>query len=147
MARLDADADIGRCALTGEYMDLFNATYYVLEHAYTNQVVHQIFGEDVRLHIDWTYTLDYLKGDRGTVALVDAADAMRGYLSADAALQQARVTRPGWTELNALLTEAGAQLGGAQRLLAARSTDEMEQAAEAIRETQEALAALVEDIG
>jgi hypothetical protein len=145
MTKLDADTDIGRNALTGEYMDIFNATYYVLDHTYTVQAVHEIFGDNVKLSIDWTYSLDYLKGDKDTVALVDAMIALRDYANTDEALLNAKADYPVWTELNELLDQADEQIDEAQALLEARQTDEMKQTAKALRDTLKSLKALVKD--
>ncbi len=143
MTKLDADTDIGRNALTGEYLDIFNATYYVLDHTYTVQAVHEIFGDNVKLSIDWTYSLDYLQGDKDTVALVDAMIALRDYVNTDATLLQALADYPVWTELNELLDQADEQIDEAQALLEARETDEMKQTAKALRDTLKSLKALV----
>ena len=61
---LDLETECNRYTLEGEYMNVYNAMYYVLDHTYTENVMKDIFGENVTLNIDWTYSLSYVRGDK-----------------------------------------------------------------------------------
>ena len=143
MNGLDADADLKRYALRGEYMDIYNASYYVLDHAYTVQVLKEIFGEDVSLDIDWTYSLEYIKRDSATTALVDAMDNLQEYLAEDEDLKQLRARNS--TALNTRLDAAQAQLQTAQNELTTQDTDAMSETAKQLKATLKSLKAFVAD--
>ncbi len=76
---LDPDSDLNRYALKGKYMRAYNATYYVLDHTYTKEVVEEIFGVDA--DIDWTYDIDYVAYDAAADALEDAIKKAESYLN------------------------------------------------------------------
>ena len=70
---LDFDMENGfnRYTLKGEYMAAYNASkYYVLDHEYTEYIVREIFG--ISPHINWEYSLEYVKLDMARINLADA---------------------------------------------------------------------------
>lgn len=143
MNGLDADADLRRYALRGESMDIYNASYYVLDHAYTAQVLHEIFGEDVELHIDWTYSLEYVKRDSATTTLVDAMDALQQYLDEDEDLRSLRMRNS--AALNNRVAAANTLLETAQNALAAQDTDAMSETVTQLKDTLKSLKKFVAD--
>ncbi len=76
---LNPEADLNRYALTGKYMHAYNATYYVLDHTYTQEVVNQIFGIDA--DIDWTYDIEYVEYDMASRDLENAIEQTKNYLN------------------------------------------------------------------
>jgi len=77
---LDPDSGLARYALKGEYMQAYNATYYVLDHNNTVKIIKQIFGVDVSKSIDWKYSIEYVKNDVAKTNLTDAITKLADYL-------------------------------------------------------------------
>lgn len=115
---LDPEADLSRYALTGKYMSAYNATYYVLDHTYTQEVVKQIFGIDA--DIDWTYDIVYVKYDTAAQDLEDAINMTKDYLNKNKAVLSSELIE----KASAKIDNATETLQGAQsRLKKARSTN------------------------
>lgn len=115
---LDPEADLNRYALTGKYMRAYNATYYVLDHTYTQEVVKQVFGIDA--DIDWTYDIEYVKYDMAARDLKDAINQVKDYLSKNKALLSAELIN----KANNQIDDATHTVQGAQsRLKKARSAN------------------------
>jgi LCP family protein required for cell wall assembly len=115
---LDPDADLTRYALTGKYMKAYNATYYVLDHTYTQEVVKQVFGIDA--DIDWTYDINYVAYDMAARDLEDAISQTKDYLNKNKAVLSPELINKAQNQIN----KATDTLHGAQsRLKKARSTN------------------------
>lgn len=56
---LDLNTECNRYTLEGKYMKVYNATYYVLDHTYTKEIIKDIFG--VEPDINWNYSLSYIQ--------------------------------------------------------------------------------------
>jgi len=99
---LDPESGLSRHALKGEYMEAYNATYYVLDHNITADIIRQIFGQDVTKTIDWKYSIGFVTFDTAKTNLDKAITTLQDYLN------QRRTTLS--TELiaqtEALLTQA-----------------------------------------
>lgn len=145
MNGLDADTSLKRYALRGEYMNIYNASYYVLDHTYTVQVLREIFGENVSLNIDWTYSLEYVKRDAATIALVDAMDALQNYIDKDKELLRLRTLYPNWQALNTRISQARALLATAQDTLAAQNSDAMGSVTKQLKAMLKSLKAFVKE--
>ena len=68
---LDLETECSRYTLKGEYMPAYNATYYVLDHNYTKEVIEKMFGVD-QPDIDWTYSIGYVRLDMALQKLTAA---------------------------------------------------------------------------
>ena len=77
---LDPETELSRYALKGEYMEAYNATYYVLDHNITVDIIRQIFGQDVSKTIDWKYSIGYVKFDNAKINLDKAIIKLQDYL-------------------------------------------------------------------
>ncbi len=99
---LDPESELSRYALKGDFMQVYNAAYYVLDHNVTVDIIQRIFGQDVSKTIDWTYSIGYVTFDNAKINLDKAIIKLQDYLN------QRRVTLS--TELiaqtEALLTQA-----------------------------------------
>ena len=69
---LNPDTGLSRYTLKGEYMEAYNASYYVLNHNVTLNIIKQIFGVDVSDTVDWTYSLKYVKSDVAKTKLTES---------------------------------------------------------------------------
>jgi LCP family protein required for cell wall assembly len=78
---LDPDTELARYALKGEYMEAYNATYYVLDHNTTVNIIKQIFGVDITNSIDWTYSIKYVKNDVARTDLTESIVKLGDYLN------------------------------------------------------------------
>ncbi len=78
---LDPESELSRHALKGEYMQAYNATYYVLDHNITVDIIRQIFGQDVSKTIDWTYSIGYVTFDNAKINLNKAIIKLQDYLN------------------------------------------------------------------
>ena len=77
---LDPETELSRYALKGEYMEAYNATYYVLDHNITVDIINQIFGQNVSKTIDWTYSIGYVTFDNAKINLDKAIIKLKDYL-------------------------------------------------------------------
>lgn len=78
---LDLGSELNRYTLKGEYMEAYNATYYVLDHNVTVDTVDSIFGVDVSDTVDWTYSLAFVRHDVAKAALTEAIIKLQDYLN------------------------------------------------------------------
>lgn len=115
---IDPEADLSRYALTGTYMRAYNATYYVLDHTYTQEIVKEVFGIDA--DIDWTYDINYVAYDMAARDLEDAINQTKDYLNKNKAVLSPELIQKAQNKIN----DATDTLHGAQsRLKKARSTN------------------------
>ena len=77
---LDPETELSRYALKGEYMQAYNATYYVLDHNITVDIISRIFNQDVSKTIDWTYSIGYVAFDNAKISLDKAIIKLQDYL-------------------------------------------------------------------
>ncbi len=78
---LDLGSELNRYTLKGEYMEAYNATYYVLDHSITVDTVGSMFGVDVSDTVDWTYSLEFVRHDVAKAALTEAIIKLQDYLN------------------------------------------------------------------
>lgn len=76
---LNPESDLNRYALKGKYMRAYNATYYVLDHTYTKEIVKKVFGVDA--DIDWAYDIVYVDYDAASDELGKAIKKAEDYLN------------------------------------------------------------------
>ena len=111
---LDLASDLNRHTLKGEYMQAYNATYYVLDHSVTANIIRQIFGIDIGSTIDWTYSIEFVKNDNAKIALTAAITKVEDYLA-----QRRDTLSP------ELIMQTEALLSASYQTLEAANTDEM----------------------
>lgn len=115
---IDPETDLNRYALTGKYMSAYNATYYVLDHTYTQEVVKQVFGIDA--DIDWTYDIEYVAYDMAARDLEGAIKQVTDYLNKNKAVLSPELINKAHNQID----DATHTLQGAQgRLKKARSSN------------------------
>lgn len=78
---LDPTTELTRYTLKGEFMQAYNASYYVLDHNITVNIIRQIFGLDVSKTIDWTYSIGFVSFDNAKINLTKSADKLQSYLN------------------------------------------------------------------
>jgi cell envelope-related function transcriptional attenuator common domain len=144
MLDLDPDTELSRYALTGKYMWVYNANYYVLDHTYTEQVLHEIFGDDADLDIDWDYSIEYVENVAAKQKLENAIDALQKYLDNDGDLRKLRKAYPDWDDLDSLVSKAKSMLSSAKKKLGG-STGAMKNAARDLEDMLESLRDFVAD--
>ncbi len=103
---LDPSTELSRYALKGEYMQAYNATYYVLDHHITAGIIQQIFGQDVSKTIDWSYSLGFVTFDTAKINLSKAVTLLQDCLTQ----RRATLSPELIAQAEALLTQAAALL-------------------------------------
>ncbi len=115
---INPETDLNRYTLTGKYMSAYNATYYVLDHIYTQEVVKQVFG--IGADIDWTYDIEYVAYDMAARDLEDAIKQVTAYLNKNKAVLSPELIDKAHNQID----DATHTLQGAQsRLKKARSSN------------------------
>lgn len=144
MLDLDPKTELERYALKGEYMWVYSAKYYVLDHTYTEKIIHKIFGDDVDLDIDWDYSIKHVSNVAAKQALEGAMDELKHYLKGKE-LNKLREAYPGWGDLNSLISDAESLLDSAKDKLNDGQTSAMNKAADKLEEMLESLKDFVSD--
>jgi LCP family protein required for cell wall assembly len=140
---IDPEADLNRYALTGKYMKAYNATYYVLDHTYTQEVVKEIFGIDA--DIDWTYDIEYVEYDMAARDLEDAINQARDYLNKNKKVLSPELASQAQNKIG----DATSTLQGAQgRLKKARNSNSISKikSTSSLEGATKAMIALYEDL-
>ena len=131
---IDLDTDFNRYSLQGEYMKAYSATYYVLDHTYTEEVLKEIFGEDVNLDIDWTYSISYVENDVAKTNLSEAIEELTELVEENEDILSEE-----------LLEEADELLEDATRVLSREGTDDMNDMTDKLEEMYETLEEYIEN--
>ncbi|MDD5018766.1 MAG: LCP family protein [Eubacteriales bacterium] len=131
---LDLETECDRYTLQGEYMNAYNATYYVLDHTYTEEVIKEIFGEDVTLDIDWTYSINYVKNDVAIADLTGAIEDLNALIEKNEAVLSEE-----------LLEEAYALLESAHHTLSKEDTDDMDDMTDKLEDMYDTLYAYIQN--
>ena len=109
---LDLDTEMGRYTLKGEYMQAYNATYYVLDHNITRDIIFEIFG--VEPVIDWNYSISHVRNDVARDNLSGAIASLSALISSHHDILTSQQ-----------IHEATVLLNNASATLSAGKTDEM----------------------
>lgn len=75
----DLETQCSRHTLKGEFLQYFHY-YYVLDHAYTREVIEKIFGEKPK--VSWMYSVNYVKADMAGIAYDEALAKLEDCLKA-----------------------------------------------------------------
>ena len=103
---LDLDTEMNRYTLKGEYMKAYSATYYVLDHNVTVDIIQEIFGQDVSDFIDWNYSISHVRNDVARSGLSSAIASLSALVSDNhSVLTSAQISAA-----NKLLDQAAATL-------------------------------------
>ncbi len=116
MLDLDPDTELARYSLKGEYMWVYSAKYYVLDHTHTKKIVHKIFGDDVDLDIDWDYSIETVSKVAAKQALEGAIDELQEYLDGKE-LGKLCESYPDWEDLDDLISDAETLLANGEETL------------------------------
>ena len=129
---LDLETECDRYTLKGEYMKAYNATYYVLDHTYTQEVIMEIFG--VEADIDWTYSIDYVKKDMAKRSLSSAIDKVSSLVANNQDILTAEQ-----------IADANAKLSSARSVLSNQKTSDMNSATSTLNTLYDTLYAYIQN--
>jgi LCP family protein required for cell wall assembly len=118
---LDPDTGLSRYALKGEYMEAYNASYYVLDHNVTVSIIKQIFDVDVTNSVDWTYSIKYVKNDVARTNLTASMVKLGDYLN----LRRDTLSDDLINQTESLLTQAQDLLNSTEGNTDESATDEL----------------------